>query len=247
MICQTCRATIDNDLVFCTNCGGRLYEPAASDAATIAIKDSVVTQSAVAAPSKKNSPFKWIALIIAFVALPVILGIAYLLTKNQAVLNTTNVNKSAPVNRKINAATPAKNTDLPAPNATVENVADNNSNVENTNRESNRNNPETTTIFDEQIEIAAGEHIAYPFKADGNVKVFGKIETLRGESVTGYFYIQNVYDEYFPDPTYKVSNFKEKKPEIRQYLVAGDYVLVFLNENKSSTVIKGKLEMQPNE
>ena len=243
MICGKCQTAVDDDLVFCTNCGARLYEPADASAPTIAMSDSVVTQVA-ARQSKKSSPLKWVALIAVLVALLAGLGITYLMTKNQTIVNMSNADKNAPVVRKNNANAIDKNTNSVASNSITGNAVVENTNGANKNPTSNS---EPTVIFDEQIEIAAGTHIAYPFKADGNVKISGKIDTVRGEPLKGYFYIQYVYDEHFPDANFKVSGFDVKDAEIRQYLVGGDYVLVFVNESKFSAVVKGKLEMQPNE
>ena len=249
MICQNCRATIDDDLVFCTECGARLYETM-SNVPTIALNDSVVTQ--VSAPPKKSSPFKWIALIIGLSALPASLGIAYLLIKNQSPVKVTNANKSAPVNRKNNSNSINKNVNVTVPNVNAN--AASNSNVSNANSDNgnqtanNTVETEPTVIFDDQIEIAAGEHIAYPFKLDGDAKIAGKIQTLRGDSVQGYVFTQDAYDEHFPDANYKMFSFEGKNPVIEQHLVTGDYVIVFLNETASAIVIKGKVEtIQTNE
>lgn len=247
MICQNCRATIDNDLVFCTECGARLYETM-SNVPTIALNDSVVTQVS-APPVKKSSPFKWIALIISLIALPVSLGIAYLLMRNQPVATVTNGNKSAPTNRKIAANTSNKNINAAVPNVNA-NVASNTANVsnavsDNTNQNANTadNDSAPVVVFDDQIEIAAGEHITYPFKLDGDAKITGKLQTVRGEPLQGYVFTQDAYDEHFPDANYKMFSFDGKNPVIEQHLVKGDYVIVFLNETASAIVIKGKVEI----
>jgi hypothetical protein len=250
MICQNCRATVDNDLVFCTECGARLYETM-SNVPTIALNDSVVTKVS-APPVEKSSPFKWIALIIGLIALPATLGIAYLLLKNQPVVTVSNVNKSASTNRKSAANTPNKNINTAAPNVNA-NAAPNtnigNANSDNTDQNANAaDSTASVVIFDDQLEIAAGEHVAYPFKLDGDAKIIGKLQTVSGESLQGYVFTQDAYDEHFPDAIYKMFSFDGSNPIIEQHLIKGEYVLIFLNETASATVVKGKVEvLQSNE
>lgn len=244
MICRNCRATVDDDLVFCTNCGARLYEPNEADAPTIAMRDSAATQ---AAAPKKSSPVKWIALIVALVALPASLGLAYLLSKN-SMPTVANTKKSAPVNRKTPMNSANKNVNAATTNANAN--ASSNGNRENNSTNDNGQNfnlgePQSTVIFDEQIEIAPNSNIAYPFALDGEAKIVGKIQTVRGEAVQGYVFTQSSYDEHFPNATYKTFSFDGKNPEIEQLLVKDDYVLVFLNESKSALIIKGKVEVSP--
>ena len=247
MICRNCRAAVDNDLVFCTSCGARLYETM-SDLPTIAMSDGIVTQP-LAPPVRKPSPLKWIALIVALVALPASLGIAYLLTKNQTA-TTANSNKSAPANRKTENKPANKTVNAAAPNANA-NVQSNsdseNSNAGNTNQNTNADDAKSTTIFDDRIEIASGEQIAYPFTLDGDAKITGKIQTLRGEPVKGYVFTRDAYETYFPDTNYKIFSFDGRIAGIEQLLVKGDYVLIFFNESAPSVLIKGKVEVQPNE
>lgn len=54
MICQNCQATVDNDLIFCTNCGERLPETK-SESQTVLLKDSVVTKTSIEKPPKPSS------------------------------------------------------------------------------------------------------------------------------------------------------------------------------------------------
>ena len=81
MICQNCHARVDDDLIFCTNCGERLVVPTAQ---TVSLNDSIVTQNAVVKPPKSSSNLKWLALIVALVAVPAsIFGIYLLMNSSE--------------------------------------------------------------------------------------------------------------------------------------------------------------------
>jgi predicted amidophosphoribosyltransferase len=57
MICQNCQATVDNDLIFCTECGSRLtqnWNNAQSEATVVLNNPPHQTQRV-----KKSSPLKW--------------------------------------------------------------------------------------------------------------------------------------------------------------------------------------------
>ena len=62
MICQNCNAQVDDDLIFCTNCGERQVVPTEQ---TVLMNESVVTKVANAKPPKSSSNLKWLALIVA--------------------------------------------------------------------------------------------------------------------------------------------------------------------------------------
>ena len=247
MICPKCRATVDDDLVFCTNCGERLYESADASAPTIAMRDSVVTQVA-APPSKKSSPLKWLALVFALIVLPAGLTIAYFSLKNQPAV-TTSANRPVAANRKTETNATRKNANGAlnnTPNASADNANSASADNANANKE-NASGAESKVVFDEQIEIVAGEHIAYPFTIEADAKIVGKLETLRGDETRGFVFTQASYDEHFPDATFKTFSFDGKNPEIEQLLVKGEYVLIFVNETKSANVVKGKVRIEPNE
>lgn len=241
MICRNCQANVDDDLIFCTNCGARLYETDQSAAA------ETMTQIAQPRP-KKSSNLKWIALIVALISVPAaLLGGFLLLRKSDApvVVQNTKPTPTRKANSNVsNNATNAVNNSAVNANqnfASNDNQANGNANVE----DEDESNLPRTEVFNQQIEIAPGEHIAHPFKLATDAKLVGDLQTVRGQPVQGYLYFQSAYDEHFPDPTFKVSSFDGENPQFEQVLVAGDYVLVFLNENKTPTTIKGKFSSTP--
>lgn len=235
MICQNCHAQVDDDLIFCTNCGERLFS---TNAQTVQLNDSVVTQTPIAMPQKSSSKLKWIALIAALIAIPVSIFGVYLLTnKSRNLQITQNVNKAAtPVQtqRKNNAN---QNSNANFPNINTE------TNSENTNSmNANLSTPNSKTeVMNERIEIAPKSHYARPFKIEADTaKLVGTVELLQGETYKGYVYLQSQYDEHFPDETYKMFIFgEEKKSEINSTLVKEDYVLIFVNEGEKPIVIQG--------
>src|SRR5215204_4091631 len=96
MICQNCNARVDDDLIFCTNCGERQVVPTEK---TVLMNDSVVTKATNVKPPKSSSNLKWIALIIALIAIPTSIFGVYLLMNSQKNSQVSpNVNKqNAPV------------------------------------------------------------------------------------------------------------------------------------------------------
>lgn len=247
MICRNCQANVDDDLIFCTNCGARLYENA-DQLPTNAMSDSVAAQSS-RTNAKKSSNLKWVALIVALLAVPAALLGAYLLMRkpNQPTI-VQNTAKPAPTRKaNTNIANSAANNS--AVNGNFNQNANSNFNPSNANANANTNAvnaaSQTTAIFDEQIEIAPGEHLAYPFKLASNAKFTGELQIISGDEIKGFVYFQEQYDEHFPDETYKVFGFAGANPKPEQTLVPQDYVLVFLNPNQSATTIKGKFSVAP--
>jgi len=247
MICQNCGAMVDNDLIFCTSCGVRL-SVTESQMPTVVMDKSVVTETSLPSRSPKtNSNLKWTALILALIMLPASLIIAYVLLNNSQKIspNTSKPTNSNPVisaNRKSNNfSNQSTNISANNSNSIVTNAEPTNQNA---NITANSNSAtEQTEVINERIEIAPSEHIARPFKLDSDAKIIGDTKVLEGEPVEGYVYLQTMFDEHFPDPTYKVFNFEGKYPKVEQTLVKGDYVLVFINKNKSSMIIQAKFSI----
>ena len=254
MICQNCQAKVDNDLVFCTSCGTRLNETW-SQTPTVLLNESVATKTAIPEVQKSNSNLKWIALIVALIAIPVSLLTAYLIFNNSKPTQIANANQTKPVN----SATPVanrQNTNIATPSNAVNSVnsanTNANTNVANANISNsnvNSNASETldedwlnekapadkrTEIWSERIGIAPQNHFAIPFSVDGNDKIIGIVKTLEGSPVEGYVYTQSAFDEHFPEETFKMFSFGgQKNSKIEQTLIKEKYVLVWLNKTKT--------------
>ncbi|HVE55419.1 MAG TPA: zinc ribbon domain-containing protein [Pyrinomonadaceae bacterium] len=242
MICQNCRAEVDDDLIFCTNCGARLMNSQTS-AQTVLINDPAATQKTVNPPPPKSaSNFKWIALIIALVAIPASIFGVYLLMRQNRPQVSQNVNKTAtPVSTPARKANTNQNSNA--------NPANSNVNSANSNVTANTNSAKTANkieVMNERIEIAPKSHYAVPFEIENeNVKLVGEAKLLEGEKITGFVYLQKNYDEYFPDPTYKMFSFEGKKSaEIDAPLVEEEYVLIFVNETDKPMIIQGNFSLK---
>ncbi|HSK73967.1 MAG TPA: hypothetical protein VK892_19870, partial [Pyrinomonadaceae bacterium] len=186
MICQNCQAQIDDDLIFCTNCGERLSVP---NAQTVLMNNSAVKANET--PQKSPSKIKWIALIVALIAIPVSIFGVYLLMN--ASKNSQNVNKpNSPVQSPTRKTYTNQNSN--------ENVSSANANSANTNLNENASTPKNKSeIMNERIEIAPKSNYAVPFRVtDETVKISGKVKVLEGEKIKGFVYLQKVFDEHFP-------------------------------------------------
>lgn len=240
MICQNCQAEVDNDLVFCTDCGARLHETL-SQTPTVLMNDSVVTQN-VAPPPKSN--LKWLALIVALLVIPAsIFGVYLLLNRSQQTVQNTNkpVKPSPSPTRKANV-NQANNLNA---NSNV-NTANTNlhSNQTNSNSVSNLTPSSETFIWKERIEIAPDTHYAVPFELTEDGVITGAVEALSGSPIEGYVYFQAQFDEHFPDATFKIFSFGgEEKAEVKQNLVKEKYVLVFVNKSEASLMIEGEFRI----
>jgi flagellar basal body-associated protein FliL len=241
MICQNCRVSVDDDLIFCTNCGERLIHPQ-NKTQTVLMNDSVVTRNSIETPSKPASNLKWIALIIALIAIPASIFGVYLLMNSNKTTITQNTNKP-------NTPTPTATRKANTNQNTNANVANTNANISNTNVNANTNaeTPKNKTeIMNERIEIAPQEHYALSFEVEkDNSTLLGNVKVLEGENLKGYVYLQSQYDEHFPDETYKMSSFEAKKSaDVKQTLVAEKYVLIFVNNTDKPLIIQGNFSVE---
>ncbi|HMS40643.1 MAG TPA: hypothetical protein PKE69_10480, partial [Pyrinomonadaceae bacterium] len=83
MICQNCHEKVDNDLIFCTNCGERISGIESAEQ-TVLKNDSQVTKNSPENTAKTSSNIKWIALIVALLAIPAsIFGVYLLMNPNK--------------------------------------------------------------------------------------------------------------------------------------------------------------------
>lgn len=239
MICQNCRTDVDDDLIFCTNCGERLIH-SQNKAQTVLINDPAATKSTVNSPlPKPSSNLKWVALIIALIAIPASIFGVYLLMRQNRSQVSQNINKpNTPV------STPTRANAKQNSNA---NIANTNVNSANANANSNSTKPANKNeIMNERIEIAPKTHYALPFEIEKeNVKLIGEAKLLEGEKITGFVYLQKNYDEYFPDTTYKMFSFEGRKSvEINAPLVEEEYVLIFVNETDKPMIIQGNFSLK---
>lgn len=238
MICQNCQAQVDDDLIFCTNCGERLF---ATNAQTVLMNDSAFTKTANKTPRKSSSKIKWIALIVALIAIPVSIFGVYLLM---------NASKNSQISQNVNKPnSPAQSPTRKANNNqnSIKNVSNPNANSANTNLNENTSSPKNKSeIMNERIEIAPKSNYAVPFKVtDETVKIVGKVEVLEGEKIKGFVYLQKEFDEHFPDEIYKVFSFDgAKEIDVNQTLVKENYVLVFVNDGEKSVIIHGKFSVE---
>lgn len=255
MICQNCRTEVDDDLIFCTNCGARLFETPGeretvlmNDPATAESERETVLRNAPATapvdpvkPPKPSSNLKWAALIVALVAIPAtIFGLLLLQSRNRPAV-TSNVNRTpsptATATRKPSNANQNSNANLK-------------SNANSVNANANSQTPgdaEIVEVMSERIEIAPTEHYAVPFAVENpTARLTGKVSVLEGEKVEVFVYIKSEFDDYFPDPVHKVSSFETRKSEdSNQVLVEQDYVLVFVNKSDKPLVIRGDFKLGP--
>lgn len=239
MICQNCQAEVDNDLVFCTECGSRLHQTI-SNAQTVVMPESVVTKVSETIPQKKSSSLKWVALavgIVVIIAVPASLFIAYFaLNKNNSVSNKSSNNSS--INKKTSNQ-----------NKTANVVNKQNSETDWSNKTQNKESnvllkPKETKIIDEQINVDANSNIAFPFKVrEGMVKLDGETEILNGDQFEGFVFLQEVYDENGVNPNKKIFSFDTDKAE--QYLPKGNYVLVFVNGDGKGVSLKTRFTLTP--
>jgi hypothetical protein len=254
MICQNCHTEVDDDLIFCTNCGARLFQPAGeaptvllndpatnkNETETVLLNDPRPTAGRNPKPPKSSSNLKWVALIVALVAIPAsIFGILLLQSRNRQVAQNNN--------------RPASPSPTPTRTANANRNSNQNSNV-NSNVNANKTNavpsppkpPKKEEIMDERIEIAPKEHYAVPFEVDDETNLIkGEVKVLEGERIDGFVYLKESFDEHFPDEKYKVFSFGGTKTlEVRQTLVKEDYVLVFINKSDKPITVQGNFRLE---
>lgn len=242
MICQNCHSEVDNDLVFCTNCGARLHETV-SQMTHVLPENSVATRISEVSPAAQKSNLKWIALIVALIAVPSSLFVGYLIFKPENQPVARNVNQP-----KTPVSSPTRKIEIINQN-TSSNVDDSNAAPENSNSEETVQNTdaptdaEKTNLWGERIEISPNSNYAVPFKVETeSAQITGEIKIVQGEPLVGYFFLKEVYEEHYVDPNYKVSVFDVTKDStVDQTLPEGDYVLILVNQNKKSSTIQSDL------
>ncbi len=233
MICQNCQTEVDDDLIFCTNCGERLFEPQEATPSVL-MSEPVYTKPDAVKPAKSSSNLKWVALIIALIAIPAsIFGILLLQSRNrQAAQNT--------IPPKPPTATPTR-----TPNTNKNSNINANANKANVNANTPKS-ADKTVIINERLEIAPKEHQAIPFEVGNETaKITGTVKVLEGEKIDGYVFLKKAYDENFPDENFKIFSFgTSKTTDVRQTLVEEDYVLVFVNKTEKPVVIEANFSLE---
>ncbi len=240
MICQNCRTEVDDDLIFCTNCGGRLVETR-NEAQTVLMNDARVTKPENTKPPKSSSNLKWVALIVALIAIPASIFGVYLLMNSQRNSQVSqNINKP-----KTPLPTPTRKTNTNQ-NLNTD-IADANTNQANDNANTNTaEGSDKIIVMDERIKIEPKSHYSLSFEIPKeNLKLVGEAKLLEGEKIAGFVYLQKSYDEYFPDPLYKMFSFEGRKTaEIKAPLVEENYVLIFVNDTDKPMVIQGNFSVE---
>jgi len=236
MICRNCHAQVDDDLVFCTNCGARLFEHQNS-AQTASIQNPNLTNNIIESPKKSSSRLKWTALIIALMAVPASIFGIYLLS------NSAN---NQPVVQNANKPSTPKTTQTPRKENANQNTNANlvNTNTVNVNQNVNAEKPgDKNEIMNERIEIAPGSHYARSFEVTAETEaIVGTVKIIQGDKIDGLVYLQTEYDDHFPNPDYKIFSFGEEKiSEIWQTLVKEKYVIVFVNNSDKPVTVQGKI------
>lgn len=241
MICRNCQAQVDDDLVFCTNCGARLFE-SQNASPTVSNQNPNTTKNSVEIPQKSASGLKWAALIVALIAIPASIFGVYLLMNSSA---------KQPVSQNISKTPTPKSTPTPKKennnqnaNANLETV---NPNTANSNSDSNNATPESKTeIMNERIEIASGSHYARSFEVTAETAaIVGTVKIIQGDKIDGLVYLQTEYDDHFPNPDYKIFSFGDEKiSEIWQTLVKEKYVIVFVNNSDKPVTVQGKVSLK---
>lgn len=245
MICNNCQNVVDDDLVFCTECGARLHETL-SQTPTVLINEPVVTQKEIAPHPKSN--LKWFVLLAALIALPISIFGLYLLLNLRKPPVPANVNKqttpSVSPTRKANTNQTNQNVNSNSNSNSGGTNSTPNSNLANTN--TNVDEPQSTSVvmWKERIEIEPNSHYAVPFELEQDGTIIGKVEAVQGSPIEGYVYFQQQFDEHFPDSDFKMFSFGgEKKAETKQHLLKENYVLVFVNKSESSVMIEGEFKI----
>jgi len=236
MICRNCQAEVDDDLIFCTNCGERLFEPR-EDTPTVLMTEPIYKTHAGAKPQKTSSRLKWLAFILALCAIPASIFGVYLLM---------NVQNHPPVSRNTNKP----NTPNPTPTRRSNTNQNANANTTNANRANTNANTNSTNktgkieIMNERIEIAPQSDYARPFEVKQETAKFtGKMTILQGEKIDGFVYLKQTFEENFPDKTFKMFSFGNSF-EVRQTLVKENYVLVFVNDTDKPTTILANFSLE---
>ncbi len=240
MTCQNCHEKVDNDLIFCTNCGERI-SGTRNEAQSVLKNDSQITKNSSEISAKTSPNIKWIALIVALLAIPATLFGVYLIqNSNQPLI----VQNTAKTNSALKTPTNKTNSN---PNSNLDNFHKN-VNVDNSNtNQANANTPaKEVEIINERIEIYAKSSYAKSFTVETETaEIVGNVEVLEGENIKGFVYLQTVYDEHFPDEKFKMFNFGEgKKSVVDATLVKENYVLVFANDSDKSVIIKSKISVK---
>jgi flagellar basal body-associated protein FliL len=261
MLCQNCHSTVDDDLIFCTNCGVRLIQPSNTSANQTQRATEVFDQQTEQTTAifqnqvEKKSNLKWILLIAAIIIVPIVLGIgifAYIsLNSTKTVANkstpkTTPTAKPKQTNQNKSANTIVNNSNSEANSNVDVNV---NSNYNSSEEIEDKPTETESVILDDTVSVDADKYVAFPFKVkeDGEM-INGKVEILEGENYEGYVFIKEVFDEYKVNPSFKMFSFEEKKGKIaivEQYLIKGDYVLVFKNSDGKGVQVKAEFTQTP--
>lgn len=236
MICKNCQAIVDNDLIFCVNCGSRLIGGAETNR-------GIPAQPTIAfsVPQKKRNHLILIAVIplLGIAVLATILGIIAWLPASSK--NETRKDNSLP-EKSTNADYPKNGEDRGAESDSLNNPPASNAKT--------AINGERI-IVDETLTIGKNEHKAFPYQiTDNSTMLRGQAELLEGENFRAYVLLKDAYDTFLADPTYEVYGFKGKRGEIikiNEFTSADKYVLVVENKSVQPISLKIKLFLKEEE
>lgn len=246
MICNSCRANVDNDLVFCTECGARLHE-SVSEVLTENIPQSVVTQIRPSAQPKSH--FKWIALGVAVLAFPLATGLAYLILQGLSQPSAANKRPAAaPVNDSSKTNQNIKATPTPKPVDSNSNKgADTNANVPANISNTSAGSSAGEIILDDRFPVDAKNYTAFPFTVGVTSDITGEAEGIDKKTFEGFVYTEEAFETKFPDTLHKAFSFGGgEKADVKQLILPGKYVLVFVNKDSSGITVRATFRLRPN-
>lgn len=226
MICPNCKAVIDNDLVFCVQCGMRLTGNFTQPQLQTPTQPTVAFSN----QPKRKFPWLWVSLgSLFFVGLIASSGVLYFLLKKNAEAQKTSV----PIE--------AKNT--PYNPATVSNINQNTTLPDREQTAANANSPKDENIIvDETITVEKKDHKAFPFQIKNDSTMLrGQAELIEGEKFKAYVLLEDAYDKFMADSTYAVNEFDGKRGEIvkvNEFTTADKFVLVIENKEDKPIVLK---------
>lgn len=228
MICPNCKSAIDNDLVFCVQCGARLT----GNFTNRQIQTPTQPTIAFSNPPKRKLPWLWISLgLLLFVGLLTSSGILYFFLRKNVETEKT----AAPIE--------GKNSPRNSP------ISDTNQNINSSVSEKNAANAHSSAgekiIVDETLTVAENDHKAFPYQiTNDSTMLRGQAELIKGEKFKMYVLLKEAYDKFIADSTYAVNEFEGKRDKVlkvNEFTAADKYVLII--ENKTDKPISVKIKM----
>lgn len=240
MICISCKKEVDDDLVFCTECGERLFEPTIDGRTLLRPEFEPAPGSGGSQPDARRNLFVGGILILSLLAVGA--GILF---------NPFSTRNGKPDNQSKTRS--GSNRSMPDQNR----IKDISSNTTISNADGNSNKPKllpnlenpTESVLNEKFTVDPNSHIVFSFTVSAETaKLIGTAELLEGQRFVGYVFLHDVFDQRSVDPTYKMFSFDAehvKIAQIEQTLVKGEYVLVFTNSDDIPITLKIRISQTP--